>query len=142
MNKEIVKIVSKQGLIALIKQVFNKREIYTDTNSFKICLYLDEFREFYLEEIKTFEKIKNISPNKNIKNINLIPLYLYVRLYFLTNYIIIDFFCYIDEYDINYNEFNIKVEPNSTEEQIAKLIMNLIDEVNKKQDIFEIKIKG
>lgn len=142
MSKELINIISKDDLKTLVNQVYEQKRIYRNGVSvtMKFPLLRNVYETYFLKnsvdlsEIEEFADPDYVTPD----TIDDFMLNMYVEIEFFDKSIDINIYCFCVNYEIDFNEFNIRRTPKSTVEETTNAIIELIEEINNKQDLFKL----
>lgn len=142
MSKELINIISKDDLKTLVNQVYEQKRIYR--NGVSVTMKFPLLRNVYetcflknsvdLSEIEEFVDPDYVTPD----TIDDFMLNMYVEIEFFDKSIDINIYCFCVNYEINFSELNIQRTPESTVEETTDAIIELIEKINNKQDLFKL----
>ncbi|MBT0880154.1 MULTISPECIES: hypothetical protein [unclassified Campylobacter] len=142
MSKELINIISKDDLKTLVNQVYEQRKIYRDKYYVEMCFPLLQSGEcsYLFENAVDLRKIKNFNiyaaePDDCVDNLSL---FIKLNIAYCNKEIDIEVYCYDLIYDVSYDKLRIRRTPKSTVEETTNAIIELIEEINNKQSLFEL----
>lgn len=143
MSKELINIISKDDLKTLVNQVYEQKKIYRSGDSVLIEFSLLRKQcELYfftnsvdLNIIGEFIDTNDIEP---LSCVNDFVLNMSVEIEFYNDRINIDIHCFDAKNNADFSELDTQLTSKSTVEEITNAIIELIEEINNKQDLFKL----
>ncbi|MBZ7993745.1 hypothetical protein AVBRAN9333_08525 [Campylobacter sp. RM9333] len=142
MSKELINIISKDDLKTLVNQVYEQKKIYRNGDSVKMKFPLlrDKYALYVFTnsvDLMKIEKFVNTDIELN-NRVDDFVLNMSIEIEFYNSHINIDVYCYNGKYEADFDELYIQRTPESTIEETTEAIIELIEEINNKQSLFEL----
>lgn len=142
MSKELINIISKDDLKTLVNQVYEQRKIYSESGCLKMSFSLikNQNKRYCFSNIINLKEYENFITSKINRDdyVDDFSLSISIDIFFSNDEIYIDLCCLNYQYIANFSEKGIRHTPESTIEETTEAIIELIEEINNKQSLFEL----
>lgn len=141
MSKELINIISKDDLKTLVNQVYEQKKIYSESDCVKMSFSLikNQNKRYYFSDIINLKEYENFITSKiNCDDyVDDFSLSISIDIFFFNDEIDIDICCFDYQYFADFGEKGIH-RIIGTVEETTNAIIELIEEINNKQDLFKL----
>lgn len=141
MSKELINIISKDDLKTLVNQVYEQKKIYSESNCVKMSFSLikNQNKRYYFSDIINLKEYENFITSKINRDdyVDDFSLSISIDIFFFNDEIDIDICCFDYQYFADFGEKGIR-RIIGTVEETTNAIIELIEEINNKQDLFKL----
>lgn len=143
MSKELINIISKDDLKTLVNQVYEQKKIYRNGDSvlmeFSLLREQGELYSFTNSvDLMEIGEFVDFDDTELLKCVDDFVLNMSVEIKFYNNRINIDIHCFDGKNQADFSELDTQRTPKSTVEETTNAIIELLEEINNKQDLFKL----